>query len=147
MLMKNLLPLALTFVVFGCNGLEIEKKPVRVVVPAEICAEKTSFDGQATTIFTGCEHYESINQHVLVDAMNMDDFNQFVAQYQLGEEFDTTLEQELLRHFDAMISPFDPKTKVSRDGDVMLFETKSQLAFFQRNADHWLLTKAVLPAE
>lgn len=147
MLMKKLLPLALMFTVFGCNGLEIEQKPVIKVVPADICSEQTAFESQATTIFTECKDYEFINQYVVVDAMSMADFSQFVAQYQLGEEFDTTLEQELLRHFDAMISPFDPKTKVSRDGDVMLFETKSQLAFFQRNADHWLLTKAVLPAE
>lgn len=147
MLMKKLLPLALMFTVFGCNGLEIEQKPVSKVVPADICSEQTAFESQATTIFTECKDYEFINQYVVFDAMSMADFSQFVAQYQLGEEFDTTLEQELLRHFDAMISPFDPKTKVSRDGDVMLFETKSQLAFFQRNADHWLLTKAVLPAE
>lgn len=147
MLMKKLLPLALMFTVFGCNGLEIEQKPVIKVVPADICSEQTAFESQATTIFTECKDYEFINQYVVVDAMSMADFSQFVAQYQLGEEFDTTLEQELLRHFDAMISPFDPKTKVSRDGDVMLFETKSQLALFQRNADHWLLTKAVLPAE
>lgn len=147
MLMKKLLPLTLMFTVFGCNGLEIEQKPVSKVVPTDICSEQTAFESQATTIFTECKDYEFINQYVVVDAMSMADFSQFVAQYQLGEEFETKLEQELLRHFDAMISPFDPKTKVSRHGDVMLFETKSQLAFFQRNADHWLLTKAVLPAE
>lgn len=147
MLIKILLTLALAFSVFGCNGLEIEKKSVSVVVPAEICAEKTSFDGQATTIFSECKHYEFINQYVVADTMSMDDFSQFVADYRLGEDFETTLEQELLRHFDAMISPFDPETKVSQHDNLMLFETKSHLALFQRNDDHWLLTKAVLPPQ
>ncbi|NRQ44162.1 hypothetical protein HRH59_16585 [Rheinheimera sp. YQF-2] len=79
--------------------------------------------------------------------MSMEDFSQFVADYRLGEDFETTLEQELLRHFDAMISPFDPETKVSQHDNLILFETKSHLALFQRNDDHWLLTKAVLPSQ
>ncbi|WP_240220433.1 hypothetical protein [Rheinheimera hassiensis] len=147
MLTKILLPLTLAFSVFGCHGVEIEKKSVTAIVPAEICAEKTSFDGQATTIFSECEHYEFINQYVVTDAMSMDDFSQFVAGYRLGKDFETTIEQELLRHFDAMISPFDPETKVSQHNNLILFETKSHLALFQRNDDHWLLTKAVLPQQ
>ncbi len=145
MLKKILLPISLAMSVFACNGLEIDKKPVSSILPAEICTERAAFDGETTVIFSECEHYEFINQYIVADAMSMADFSEFVAKYKLGAEYETTLEQELLRHFDAMISPFDPDTKVSQHDSLMLFESKSHLALFQRNADHWLLTKALLP--
>lgn len=145
MLKQTLLPISLALSVFACSGLEIEKKVVSNILPAEICTERTAFDEQATVIFTECEHYEFINQYTVVDTMSMAEFSKFVAKYKLGADYETTLEQELLRYFDAMISPFDPATKVSQHNNLMLFEMKSHLALFQRNDDHWLLTKAVLP--
>ena len=147
-MLKNILfPVSLALSVFACNGLEIEKKLVNTILPAEICAESAAFDGEATVIFSECEHYEFINQYIVADAMSMADFSEFVAKYKLGAEYETTLEQELLRHFDAMISPFDPDTKVSQHDNLMLFESKSHLTIFQRNENHWLLTKAVLPQD
>ncbi|HEY0923107.1 hypothetical protein [Rheinheimera pacifica] len=145
MLKKILLPISLAMSVFACNGLEIEKKVVSTILPAEICTERTDFAEKATVIFSECEHYEFINQYTVTDAMSMAEFSQFVSKYKLGADYETTLEQELLRYFDAMISPFDPDTKVSQHNNLMLFEMKSHLALFQRNDDHWLLTLAMLP--
>ncbi|MAD73292.1 MAG: hypothetical protein CML20_00545 [Rheinheimera sp.] len=145
MLKKILFPVSLALSVFACNGVEIEKKLINNIVPSEICTEKAAFDGETTVIFSECEHYEFINQYTVTDAMSMADFSEFIANYKLGSEYETRLEQELLRHFDAMISPFDPDTKVSQHDNLILFQSKSHLALFQRNDNHWLLTKAVLP--
>ncbi|SNY49296.1 hypothetical protein SAMN06297280_1325 [Arsukibacterium tuosuense] len=147
MLKKILFPVSLSMSVFACNGLEIEKKLVNNIFPSEICTENAVFEEEATVLFSECERYKFINQYTVTDAMSMSDFGEFVAKYKLGAEYETTLEQELLRHFDAMISPFYPDTKVSQHDNLMLFESKSHLALFQRNDNHWLLTKAVLPQD
>ncbi|MGI5308373.1 hypothetical protein [Rheinheimera sp. WS51] len=143
MILRSSLLIILTFTVFACSGLEIKTATLNTINPTEMCRDKMAFDSDTTFIFSDCQTYEFINQYIVSDPMTMPEFRQFVTEYQVGNEYQTTLEQNLLRHFDAMISPFDPNTTVESDTNIILFSTKQHLALFERKGDHWLLTKAV----
>ncbi|MBU1308072.1 MAG: hypothetical protein KKE30_00900 [Gammaproteobacteria bacterium] len=143
MILRFSLLIILIFAVFACNGLEVKTADIKTLVPEEICREKMVFDSDTTFIFSDCQTYDFINQYIVTDSMTMSEFRQFVAEYQLGNEYETTLEQNLLRHFDAMISPIDPNTSVESDENAVLFRTNKHLALFERKDDHWRLTKAV----
>lgn len=147
MILKKLIFIALYLAVFSCNALEVENKRIIAVEPDEICQEKISFDNNKTTVFTDCLHYDFVNQYIVKDTMSVNDFYNFIAHYQLGTDYKTTIEQELLRHFDAMISPFDSNTKVLHDSNLVLVKTNTHDVYFHYNKDHWLLTKAVLAAK
>lgn len=147
MIFNKLIFISLISAIFLCHSVEIESEGIIAINPDEICQQKIVFDNNKTTLFTDCLHYEFINQYKVNDSMSINDFYKFVANYQLGTDYKTTIEQELLRHFDAMISPFDPKTKVLHDTNLVLVKTNTHDVYFQNNKDHWLLTKAVLTSK
>lgn len=142
MILRTLI-LSLCLTIFSCHGLEIKSMEIIAINPSDICNEKISVDDK-TSLFSNCEQYEFINQYIVFDTMSINDFHEFITNYQLGSDYQTTIDQELLRHFDAMISPFDSNTKVIQHKNLILFKTKNQHSFFQRNDGQWLLTKAIL---
>ncbi|MEN3159666.1 hypothetical protein ABC502_14895 [Alkalimonas sp. NCh-2] len=127
------------------SALDLMTEYIELLNPAAVCKEMHQVR-QDTVLYSDCTGFDYINQRVVKDSMLPADFAKFLADYQLGDSYTTTADQPLLNWLEAVISPFDPATRVSHDGSRFLFRTKSSYIVFEFTGSEWqILTAALAP--
>lgn len=133
----------MSFTAADLNALDLLSEQIEPLDPEAVCQEAHQVR-QDTILYSDCKGFDYINQRVVKDSMPPADFAQFLAGYELGADYQTNPEQQLLNWFEAAISPFDPTTRVSQDGHRFLFRTQSRHIFFEFDGSEWKIQQAAL---